>query len=71
MNFCRSGVMVFIHPERVLREVHGVHCGGVPRAAASLNLSQRACGRSCISIRGGDDRALIPMGDRVATGCFT
>ncbi len=30
MNFCRSGVMVFIHPERVLREAHGVHCGEAP-----------------------------------------
>ena len=30
MNFCRSSVMVFIHPERVLREAHGVHCGEAP-----------------------------------------
>jgi hypothetical protein len=29
--------MVFIHPERVLREAHGVHCGEAPRAAASFN----------------------------------
>lgn len=45
MNLCLSGVMVFIHPERVLREADGVHCGEAPRAAASFNHAlQRTAG---------------------------
>ncbi len=39
MNFCRGGAMVFMHPERVLREAHVVHRGEAPRAAASFNLT--------------------------------
>ena len=48
MNFCRSGVMVFIHPERVLREAHGVHYGEAPRAAASFNHTDQQCGAGSV-----------------------
>ncbi len=39
MTFCRSGLMVFIHPERVPRTTMVVHYGEAPRAAASFNQS--------------------------------
>ncbi len=39
MNFCRSGVVCFIHPEHVLRDEPVVHYGEPPRVAASFNTS--------------------------------
>ena len=37
MNFCRSGVVCFMHPKHVLRDEPVVHYGEAPRAAASFN----------------------------------
>jgi len=57
MNFCRSGVVCFIHPEHVLRDEPVVHYGEAPRAAASFNnaLQRTAAGR-----RGCNRRASWP-----------
>ena len=41
MNFCRSGEVFFMQPERVLRDGIGVHYGEAPRAAASFNRTRQ------------------------------
>jgi hypothetical protein len=45
MNLCRSGVMVFIHPERVLREAHVVRCGEAPPRSGFVQPDGPANGR--------------------------
>ena len=56
--------MVFIHPERVLREAHGVHCGEAPRAAASFNQSvQRTAASLHAEWRCGGPGWLDPVAD--------
>ncbi len=49
MNLCRSGLMVFIHPERVPRSPIVVHYGEAPPRSGFVQLD--AAGNAGIALR--------------------